>query len=178
MEDYFIEQTKNDPMYIPLLLLLLLLLLLYGAGSSRMKGGSMTVLLLNVVFSLAFSRAFSIPLSELLCIPESFLPSHTPSLGSNGSSVMGNGTRSEETCCHSLSEGESEVALLVDAFQATYNSAYRSVSNDRFQIQFSLVHFSLYFSLFQPHYSLPYPRGSLSEVLLCFSGLCQVLLRW
>ena len=87
----------------------------------------MTVILLNTVFSLAFSRAYSIPISELLGVPYSVLPRHIPStLHSGDSSAVGNGTEVGQNCCHYLSRGESEVALMVDAFHATYTSAYRS----------------------------------------------------
>ena len=103
-------------------------------GSSRMKGGSMTALLLNTVFSLALSRAYSIPLSVLLGIPDSCAPSHNPSLGSND---VKNGTEGDGSCCHILSEGEEQVALMVDAFQATYSAAYRS-DNCWVSLQFGL----------------------------------------
>ena len=99
------------------------------SGSSRMKGGSMTAILLNVVFSLALSRAYSIPLSQLLGIPDSHLPGRIPSPHSTGSDVTRNGTETDGSSCHMLSQGESEAALIVDAFQATYTSAYRSVNN-------------------------------------------------
>lgn len=103
-------------------------LFLFCSGSSRMKGGSMTAILLNVVFSLAISRSYSIPLSQLLGTPDLYLPSHIPSPSSSDSDVTQNGTETEGNSCHLLSQGEREVALIVDAFQATYTSAYRSVN--------------------------------------------------
>lgn len=95
-------------------------------GSSRMKGGSMTAILLNIIFTLALSRAYSIPLAKLLHDPSPCErgEGHIPDLGSNddlGMKLHG----SEESSCHKLSQGEAEVAILVDAFNATYNSAYR-----------------------------------------------------
>ena len=92
-------------------------------GSSRMKGGSMTAILLNTIFSLALSRAYSIPLSTLLGVPELCAPSHNPVPGSND---MKNGMEDGGSCCHILTEGEEQAALVLDAFQATYSAAYRS----------------------------------------------------
>ena len=99
----------------------------------------MTALLLDVIFSLAISRAFSIPLSKFLDIPPSFLPSECssnliPVLGSNQNSVeqngkeiatLENGKEMRTSELHELSQGQHQVALCVDAFSATYNSAYR-----------------------------------------------------
>ena len=96
----------------------------------------MTVLLLNIVFSLALSRAFSIPLSEFLGLPATFLPqSLVPNFSSNGTgdsqTGVGKGSNDDnnkaEWTHYALDEGEREVAAMVDAFGMTYSSAYRSV---------------------------------------------------
>lgn len=100
----------------------------------------MTAVLLDIVFSLALARAFLIPLSKLLSVPHSILPSqcndsHVPVLGSNnplagtGMKLQGGGSGvegSSNCSCQKLSKGQSEVAFMVDAFMATYSAAYRS----------------------------------------------------
>ena len=98
----------------------------------------MTAILLDIVFTLALSRAFDLPLSSLLLS----LPPHSPTsskqsrhtlapssnaVGGTGIETQRNGTEhlNDKGCCHMLEEGEKDVALLVDAFSATYNAAYR-----------------------------------------------------
>ena len=89
----------------------------------------MTAIILDTIFLLAFSRAFSVPLTGLLNIPASLVPSDSkvpiPDLGSNGrDSHVGVGG---DKTVHILERGESEVGMVIDAFSSTYNAAYRSV---------------------------------------------------
>ena len=88
----------------------------------------MTAILLNIVFMLALSRAYSIPLAKLLHDPSLCEEGHVPDLGSNDEGLgmkLQDSRSTDESTCHKLSKGEGEVATLVDAFNATYNSAYR-----------------------------------------------------
>lgn len=92
----------------------------------------MTTILLDIVFTLALARAFSISIPELLNAPCRNGPS--PVFGSadvgesqigNGTVLQGSGARAEDGACLGLSRGEYEVAMLVDTFNMTYNAAYR-----------------------------------------------------
>ncbi len=83
----------------------------------------MTTILLDTVFSLALSRGFSISLSNLL---GPHLDTGTvPDIGSRTSQVGVVEDKEEDGACHELDEGEREVGMLIDAFSATYNAAYR-----------------------------------------------------
>lgn len=87
----------------------------------------MTAIILDAIFLLAFSRAFSVSLTRFLNIPASLVDckDSIPDFGSSdGDSHMGVGGN---TMTHALERGEREVAVIIDAFSATYNAAYRSV---------------------------------------------------
>ena len=107
-------------------------------GSSRMKGGSMTAILLDIIFITALSRACAISLDKLLSPTQgarldNTLPLEpdikngepTPLPRSNPCAVNDSGL-SPDRMVSSLSRGQLEVATIVDAFAATYNAAYRS----------------------------------------------------
>jgi hypothetical protein len=102
-------------------------------GSSRMKGGSMTAILLDIIFMTALSRAFNISIHNLLSSAEQDEKSKNTLLQepniANGEMVAAhpsNGSSSDKTIS-SLRQSQLEIATLVDAFVATYNAAYRSV---------------------------------------------------
>ena len=89
----------------------------------------MTAILLDVVFTLAVARAYSIPLSELLGTACDSSPIPIPSAGET---QVGNGTplrdgegETEGGRHLGLTVGEREAAALLDVFNLTYTSAYR-----------------------------------------------------
>ncbi|XP_064391978.1 glucokinase regulatory protein-like [Halichondria panicea] len=83
-------------------------------GSSRMKGGSMTAILLEIVFTAALARAFALPLSQLIT-------GAAPLLTTDKQEWIENETSTE----YKLTAGQSQIATLVDIFAATYRAAYR-----------------------------------------------------
>lgn len=92
----------------------------------------MTAILLDIVFTLALARAFSISLSELLNTPcggdssPVFGPTDVgESRIGNGTLLQGSAAERKEGLYRGLSDRENEVAKLVDAFSMTYNAAYR-----------------------------------------------------
>jgi hypothetical protein len=95
-------------------------------GSSRMKGGSMTAILLDIIFMTALSRAFSVPIHNLLSSAEQDKKSNDTLLHEPNVANPSNGSSSDKTVS-SLPQSQLEIATLVDAFVATYNAAYRSV---------------------------------------------------
>lgn len=86
------------------------------SGSSRMKGGSMTAILLEIVFTAALARAFALPLSQLIT-------GAAPLLTTDKQEWIENETSTE----YKLTAGQSQIATLVDIFAATYRAAYRCV---------------------------------------------------
>lgn len=113
-----------------------------ASGSSRMKGGSMTAILLEIVFTTAIARTFSLPLQDIITkgnptiTPHLPLPLHQMPAGSKegvkmnrtvSNSSRGDKEITKTTSTYSTSIGQSQIATLVDAFMSTYNAAYRSV---------------------------------------------------
>ena len=99
-----------------------------------MKGGSMTAILLDIIFMTALSRAFNVSIHKLLSStrqeegPNNTLLLQEPSTTTNDETIAvhsSNGSSSDKSVS-SLSRGQLEVATIVDAFAATYNAAYRS----------------------------------------------------
>ena len=121
-------------------------------GSSRMKGGSMTAILLHAIFITALSRAFGttcwnqitnspvdggvVPTS---CNHSALMENPKPGDLVQGDALQVNSFKDtkvepfdrgaqqneEPKFCHSLSRRHQEVASMVDTFAATYQSAYR-----------------------------------------------------
>ena len=81
----------------------------------------MTAVLLEIVFTAALSRAFSLPLSKLI-IGTSPLHHSSKQVSSEEREVIENGLLGER---YSLSDGQLEIVSLVDAFAVTYSSAYK-----------------------------------------------------
>ena len=121
-------------------------------GSSRMKGGSMTAILLHAIFITALSRAFgttcwnqiTTPPVDGGVVPTSCNHSALMENPKPGDLVQGDALQvnsfkdtkvepfdrgaqqnEEPKFCHSLSRRHQEVASMVDTFAATYQSAYR-----------------------------------------------------
>ena len=121
-------------------------------GSSRMKGGSMTAILLHTIFITALSRAFGATCWNQLtnppvdggvaptsCNHSALMDNLKPKYLVQGDALQVNsfedtkvepfdrGTQPNEgpKCYHSLSRRHQEVASMVDTFAATYQSAYR-----------------------------------------------------
>ena len=99
-------------------------------GSSRMKGGSMTAILLDTIFMTACSRAFGVSIHRL---PSSAIQKekskNTPLLQesnvTDGETVAvhsSNDSSPDKSVC-SLPQSQLEIATIVDAFAATYNAA-------------------------------------------------------
>ena len=94
----------------------------------------MTAILLDIIFMTALSRAFNVPIHKLLSSAEEdekFKNTvlQEPSIA-NGETVAmhsSNGSSLGKTVSL-LSQSQLEICTLVDAFAATYNAAYRSVS--------------------------------------------------
>lgn len=120
--------------------------LLYIAGSSRMKGGSMTAVLLNTIMITALSRAYDLPLESMLS--ESPLDSRVmlPLLSGDSVKAQRNDRANNvidssskphalavdgETVQHSRLSCLSDVVNLLDTFSLVYNAVYR------YSIQFS-----------------------------------------
>ena len=94
----------------------------------------MTAILLDIIFTTALSRAFNVSIHNLLSAAEQNEKfKNTLSQESNianGEMVAmhsSNGSSLDKTV-NSLSQSQLEICTLVDAFAATYNAAYRSVS--------------------------------------------------
>lgn len=85
-------------------------------GSSRMKGGSMTAILLEIIFTAALSRTFSLPLSQLITGAS---PLH------HSSDTKDYTEDGHSTDNYSLTPSQQEIVTLVDIFAATYSSAYK-----------------------------------------------------
>lgn len=99
-----------------------------------MKGGSMTAILLDIIFITALSRAFSVSIDKLTSPAQQEdglenIPSQEPNVtnGETVAAILSSGGVSPDKTIHSLSKSQLEVAMLVNAFAATYNAAYRSV---------------------------------------------------
>ena len=102
----------------------------------------MTAILLEIIFTVAISRAFSLPLHDVITGDSPISPLQlSPSVhqipngskeavGKNESETNSCDSRSDDGCdgvvC-SLSCGQSQIVTLVDAFASTYHAAYRSV---------------------------------------------------
>ena len=97
-----------------------------------MKGGSMTAILLDIIFITAFSRAFSVSIHKLLSSAkqedglENTL-SQEPNITDGETVAVHSSHSSPDKSVSSLPQSQLEVAMIVDAFAATYNAAYRSV---------------------------------------------------
>ena len=91
----------------------------------------MTAILLDTVFTLAISRAFSLPLSALLHpVQDSLCNGNVPAAGRVPVLISSAGESTDgvsEKSCHMMNRGQGDVARLVDAFSDTYRAAYRSV---------------------------------------------------
>lgn len=94
----------------------------------------MTAILLDIIFMTALSRAFNVSIHNLLSAAEQDKKLKNTLLQepniANGEIVTihsSNGS-SLDKIVSSLSQSQLEIASLVDAFAATYNAAYRSVS--------------------------------------------------
>ena len=81
----------------------------------------MTAVLLEIVFTAALSRAFSLPLSKLIT-GTSPLHHSNKQVSSEEREGIENGLLGER---YSLSDGQLEIVSLVDAFAVTYSSAYK-----------------------------------------------------
>lgn len=99
-----------------------------------MKGGSMTAILLNVIFTAALSQTFAIPLEKFLtpsgAISSDSTTNYNLSLTNEISSNLKNGSSSATELKHThatqvLTAGQSLIASIVDGFAATYHAAYR-----------------------------------------------------
>ena len=94
----------------------------------------MTAILLDIIFMTALSRAVNVSIHSLLSAAEQDTKLKNTLLQepniANGEIVAihsSNGSSLDKTVS-SLSQSGLEIASLVDAFAATYNAAYRSVS--------------------------------------------------
>ena len=90
----------------------------------------MTTVILNAVFLLAFSRAFSVPLSQLLGILTPLMLSDFEASILNLSSFKGvaqEGVGASNKTHKLEPAGVREVAAIIDTFNAAYAAAYRSV---------------------------------------------------
>lgn len=121
-------------------------------GSSRMKGGSMTAILLHTIFITALSRAFGATCWNRLanspvdgdvaptsCNHSALMDNLKPKDLVQGDALQVNSfedtkvepfdrgaqPNEEPKCYHSLSRKHQEVASMVDTFATTYQSAYR-----------------------------------------------------
>lgn len=110
-----------------------------NSGSSRMKGGSMTAIILNTVFLLAFSRACDVSLATLLGRslsstpsppppppPSSSPPSVASCVATSSTATMCNGGSGQDTSTHMLDQRQSSAAAILDVFHSCFISAYRS----------------------------------------------------
>ena len=105
----------------------------------------MTAILLNVIFTAAFSQAFEIPLEQLLtpsgavssvtttnCTAsktgESCSTSESDESSSNLKVCNGSREATYSHASHVLPTGQCMVASLIDAFAANYHAAYRLVT--------------------------------------------------
>ena len=102
-----------------------------------MKGGSITEILLDTIFTMAFCRAFDIPLKQFIggsSSPAHSIPSSSPTHTARSNAVVGSQEGSETeghskaavpVFEHSLCDDHTTVASIIDTFASVYNAAYR-----------------------------------------------------
>lgn len=92
----------------------------------------MTGILLEIIFTVAISRAFSLPLHDVITGGSPISPPQlSPSIHQMPSGCEGGAVRLGHDSTlpnkYSLSCGQSQIATFVDAFMSTHCAAYRSV---------------------------------------------------
>lgn len=94
----------------------------------------MTAILLDIVFITAISRALNMSIHKIISstkredVHENVLSQEPNVTNHETVAVHSSNSVSPDKAVSSLSQSQLEVANIVDAFAATYNAAYRSVS--------------------------------------------------
>ena len=92
----------------------------------------MTAIVLDTVFLLSLSRAYSVPLETLLGKPSPLMPPPSPSHDAKLCDVLpiattccGNSNGGPDVSTHMLGRGQREAASVLDVFHSCFISAYR-----------------------------------------------------
>ena len=94
----------------------------------------MTAILLDIIFMTALSRAFNVSIHSLLSAAEqdekfkNTLSQESSITNGEMVAMHSSNDSSLDKTVNLLSQSQLEICTLVDAFAATYNAAYRSVS--------------------------------------------------